>query len=124
MPQKEYNESNHNYKDFITTMNLETIIHKAKSSNIKWTLHAAERLRERGLRRNDIIHGICHGEILEEYPDDYPHPSCLIFGHTADDRTLHIVVGMDDNDIYIITAYIPTLLKFEPDLKTRRPQNE
>jgi len=60
------------------------------------------------------------GEIIEQYPDDFPNPSCLIFGYTQSNKPLHIVVGSDENCAKIITAYLPTTEKFEDDLKTRK----
>lgn len=39
------------------------------------------------------------GEIIEEYPDDFPYPSCLVFGHTKENEILHIVVGSDNNNV-------------------------
>ena len=62
----------------------------------------------------------CTGEIIEDYPEDYPNPSCLIFGYNVNGRILHIVAGCDNINIYIITAYYPDTKKFENDLKTRR----
>lgn len=44
--------------------------------------------------------GIATGEIIEDYPEDYPNPSCLIFGYNVNGRILHIVAGCD-NIIYI-----------------------
>ena len=41
-------------------------------------------------------------------------------GYTSDKEVLHIVVGMDENSLYIITVYFPNTTKFEEDLKTRR----
>ena len=64
--------------------------------------------------------GIATGEIIEDYPDDFPHPSCLIFGYTINDKIIHVVAGSDGKYIYIITAYFPNTIKFEKDLKTRR----
>ena len=61
-------------------------------------------------------------EIIEDYPDDFPHPSCLIFGYTVEKRVIHVVVSKDEDNIGIITAYIPNLQKFEADLKTRKEQ--
>ena len=52
--------------------------------------------------------------------DDFPNPSCLIFGYNVNGRILHIVAGCDNINIYIITAYYPDTKKFEDDLKTRR----
>ena len=45
-----------------------------------------------------------HGEIIEEYPNDFPYPSCLILGKTTDNRIIHVVVGMNDTKLYLITA--------------------
>ncbi len=101
-------------------MTLEFIKQLCKERKIKWSTHAASRIRERGLRRDDVIRCINDGEIIEDYPDDFPHPSCLIYGHAVDDKIIHVVVGCDEEYIYIITAYIPNLEKFESDLKTRK----
>ena len=82
--------------------------------------HRLERMQERDISRADVKNGIATGEIIEEYPEDYPNPSCLIFGYTVNNRILHIVAGCDNINIYIITAYYPDTKKFENDLKTRR----
>ncbi|WP_029470143.1 DUF4258 domain-containing protein [Blautia producta] len=60
------------------------------------------------------------GEIIEDYPTDYPHPSCLVFGYTLDNRIIHVVVGCDEENLYIITVYYPSLNKFQEDMKTRK----
>ena len=49
--------------------------------NIVITIHAAKRLEQRGIRLKEILDCIFTGEIIEQYPDDYPYPSCLIFGN-------------------------------------------
>ena len=84
------------------------------------TRHAAERCRQRGIVAGDIRCAVMSGEIIEDYPDDYPHPSCLIYGVIRDSKVLHAVVGSDDDTAYIITAYFPNTDKFEENLKTRR----
>lgn len=60
------------------------------------------------------------GAIIEDYPTDFLHPSCLIFGHTLDKRIIHVVAGGDKEYVYIITAYYPSIDKFEKDMKTRK----
>ena len=45
--------------------------------NIRITLHAAKRLEQRRIFLKDVIACIMNGEIIEQYPDDYPYPSCL-----------------------------------------------
>ena len=101
-------------------MRIEDIQYYCTQSKIKWYKHALERMQERDISRADVKNCIMHGEIIEDYPDDFPHPSCLIFGYTINNRILHIVAGCDSINIYIITAYYPDTKKFEEDLKTRR----
>lgn len=91
--------------------------------NIKWSIHAAEMMHKRGIGRQDVINCLHTGEIIEEYPDDFPHPSCLVFGYTIANRVLHVVVGVHQDVLFIITAYYPDTLKFESDLRTRRQKN-
>lgn len=101
-------------------MILDMIKQLCQERKVKWSTHAAARIRERGLRREDILECIENGEIIEDYPDDFPYPSCLIYGFAVDKRVIHVVAGCDKEYVYIITAYIPNLEKFESDLKTRK----
>ncbi|MDD3306861.1 MAG: DUF4258 domain-containing protein [Acetobacterium sp.] len=87
---------------------------------IKWTAHVAQRIQERDISKHDITHRIVTGEIIEQYPEDYPNPSCLIFGSTINESVIHVVVGFDFDFIFIITAYYPNTNKFEADMKTRK----
>ena len=91
-----------------------------EQSKIKWSTHCLERMQERDISRSDVINCLLKGEIIEDYPDDFPHPSCLIFGYTVNNNVIDVVVGNDWEYIYIITAYFPSNTKFEDDLKTRR----
>lgn len=59
------------------------------------TQHSAVRLLERQIRYEDVIAAISGGEIIEQYPDDYPHPSCLILGFSVSGKYLHVVCGTD-----------------------------
>ncbi len=75
----------------------------------------------RNISREDVKKVIQNGEIIEEYPDDSPFPSCLILGF-IENRPIHTVVGFDSSSqmVYIITAYEPSTEKFESDFKTRK----
>ena len=59
-------------------------------------------------------------EIIEQYPDDYPYPSCLILGMSIEDKYLHVVIGNHESDLFLITAYFPSFDKWESDFKTRK----
>ena len=103
-------------------MDLEVYQKLCMDSCIIWTQHCLERMQERDISRADVKHTIAVGEIIEDYPDDYPNPSCLIFGHSVSGRVLHVVAGCDGSKVYIITAYYPDTRKFNSDLKTRKEE--
>lgn len=88
--------------------------------SIRWTGHVLKRLLQRGVSQSDVIHAILSGEIIEQYPDDYPFPSCLLMGDTAAGGPLHVVCGQGNNEIWMITAYYPDPDEWEADLKTRK----
>jgi len=87
---------------------------------IKWTTHVLMRLQERGINPSDVKNCILTGEIIEEYPEDFPYPSCLVFGSTVLNKPIHIVAGVGNGIIFIITGYFPTLEKWNDDYKTRK----
>ena len=88
--------------------------------NIEITLHAAKRLEQRQIKISDVMECIQNGEIIEQYPNDYPYPSCLILGRSKGEKRIHVVVGSNGKTIWIVTAYEPDLEKWEYDLKTRK----
>ncbi len=85
--------------------------------------HASNRCIERGITQKDIKHCIMTGEIIEQYPEDFPWPSCLIFGYGEKNIILHVVASDNGEFSKIITAYIPDSTKFKDDLKTRRERD-
>lgn len=84
------------------------------------TKHAKERLTEREIKIDDIICCMRTGEIIKQYEDDKPLPSCLILGKSEKGKPLHIVVSRNEEYIYLITAYYPNKEQWESDFKTRR----
>ena len=67
--------------------------------NIYLTLHASKRLEQRGILIDDVISCIMTGEIIEEYPNDYPYPSCLTLGNLNTKCPLHVVVGSNHEQL-------------------------
>ena len=86
------------------------------------TAHAAERFRQRGIHIKDIRHAVMTGEIIEQYPEDYPYPSCLLLGMTEENHPIHVVMSDEGTASRIITAYYPSSEKWENDLRTRKEQ--
>jgi len=91
---------------------------------IKWTTHVLARLQERGINPSDIKNCIATGRIIEQYPDDYPYPSCLILGVTVGGKVLHVVVGVGEGCLWLITAYYPDPLKWNDDFSIRKERQE
>ena len=87
---------------------------------IDWTVHCLNRLNQRNISIQDVKTAIQNGCIIEYYYDDYPYPSCLILGYNIDKKKLHIVCGISEYMVHIITAYYPDRNYCEKDMKTRR----
>ena len=89
--------------------------------SIYWTYHVNMRLEGRCISRESILASVNTYEIIEEYPQDKYLPSYLIYAKDKG-KIFHIQIAVDflNNNIRIITAYKPTLDKWEKDYKTRR----
>ena len=83
------------------------------------TAHCMKRMVERGIALSEVKDAILHGEIIEDYPDAYPYPACLILGNG-----LHAVVGCGDNMLWLVTAYRPDASQWENDLRRRKESRE
>lgn len=88
--------------------------------NFILTKHVLVRFDERGIFLGDVRKVIMQGEIIEQYPDDLPYPSCLLLGLSIDGRYLHACVAANGENIHIITAYYPEPNEWEADFKTRK----
>lgn len=88
-----------------------------------WTIHIVRKLQERGIYREGVIEAINNGQIIEQYPNDYPHPSCLISGKDRNNVPLHAVIGYDGKMLYMITAYTPDNVHFVNNYNKRK-ENE
>ena len=84
------------------------------------TKHGKDRLEERGIGVEDIINGISSGEIIKQYEDDKPLPSCLVLGKDLNSKPCHMVLSHDDNFVYLITAYYPSLALWSDDFRIRK----
>ena len=84
--------------------------------------HAVQRMFEREIRVQDVEHAIATGEVISDYPDDTPFPSCLILA-LVDGRPVHIVAAEDEvtRTCYVVTVYNPDPALWDPAFKRRRP---
>lgn len=105
-------------------IDIESLRKLNRPEQIAITEHARQRLLERGIAVSDIVRCIAEGEIIKQYENDKPFPSCLILGMTANDSYIHVVVSHDDEFIYLITAYYPDTEIWEADFKTRKERSK
>lgn len=103
-------------------MDLTLIKQLCSLQKLRWTNHIFIRLAQRGISMDDVQTAILNGELVEDYPDDYPFPSCLIMGHRTPTGIIHVVCAPNDNgtELWLITAYIPSKEKWMDDFKTRK----
>ncbi|MCD8148263.1 MAG: DUF4258 domain-containing protein [Clostridiales bacterium] len=91
-----------------------------QQDNVLMTQHSSERCRQRNIRKKDIRNAVMTGEIIEQYPEDFPYPSCLILGYTEKKNVIHVVMSDEGTGSRIVTAYFPDFEKWQPDFKTRK----
>ena len=101
-------------------VNMATIKCMCQSKDIRWTDHIFKRLLQRGISTDDVENALLGGEIIEHYPDDYPYPSCLVLGLSKTGDSLHVVCGLSDRELWLITSYYPDEEEWEVNFKTRK----
>lgn len=106
---------------FTNPMDLSKIQAAAKNRRHLLTEHAEDELVEDNLRLEDVVKSLMEGEIIEDYPDDFPFPSCLVYGKNERGEPIHSVWAFDDkkNLAILITTYRPDPQKWV-DYKKRR----
>ena len=90
-----------------------------KDETIQMTDHVYKKSRQRNIKFDDIKRCIMYGQIIEDYPNDFPFPSALILECSVG-KPIHVVAGVGDGLLWIITAYFPDEEKWENDYKTRK----
>ena len=102
-------------------MDLAKLRELAARGQIEWSKHILARLLSRNIPQRAVRETIIAGEVIEDYPQDRPFPSCLVLAW-VDGTPYHVVVSLDEttDTVYVITAYEPSPDRFEADFRTRR----
>ena len=100
----------------------ELIKRSAERDSIAFKRHSAIRMWERGIRADEVKEALINGEIIEDYPEDRPLPSCLVLGYTEKRKPIHVVIAIDMDDwiIWVITVYSPSDEEWENGYKRRK----
>ncbi len=90
-------------------MDIEKIIEAICSSRVRITDHADEEAENDGLVFDEVYFSVMHGEVIEDYPNDMPYPSCLVFGESFGGDPIHTVWAYNERNKWavLITVYRP-----------------
>jgi Domain of unknown function (DUF4258) len=84
-----------------------------------FTKHALEKMFERRISPNQCIEAFRQNVVIEQYPKDTPFPSQLRIGKVSG-KVLHVVVSIDGDSVYFITAYEPDPNRWTTDFTKRK----
>lgn len=90
-------------------MDIEALVVAIRNSHVRITDHADEEAVDDDLTFDEIYFSVMHGEIIEEYPNDKPYPSCLVMGMNFASEPIHSVWAYNPENRWavIITVYRP-----------------
>ena len=105
-------------------INIEFIRKLCVNKNMRWTNHVLVRMLKRNITIPDVENALMTGEIIEQYPNDYPYPSCLLLGLTVNNKYIHVVCGTNALELYLITAYYPDPDEWSEDFRIRKEKSQ
>jgi hypothetical protein len=90
-------------------MDIQKIIDAMSHNRIRITDHADEEARADHLSFDEIFLSVFRGQVIEDYPDDWPYPSCLIYGETFAGDPVHSVWAYREDNRWavLVTVYRP-----------------
>jgi hypothetical protein len=88
---------------------IESILESIEANRIRITDHADEEAYNDRLSFDEILASISGGEMIEQYSEDKPYPSCLILSKNVKDEPIHTVwaYNHEAQSSVLITVYRP-----------------
>ena len=85
-----------------------------QTGKIRITDHADEEAQNDKYSYDEIFYSVLTGKIIEDYPDDKPYPSCLIYGITFKNEPVHSVWAYNEETKWavLVTVYRPDQAKW------------
>ena len=90
-------------------VDIDRISDAVRANSVRVTDHADEEAQSDRLSINDILGSVFQGEVIEEYPNDKPYPSCLVYGRTPRAEPVHTVWAYNEENrwVVLVTVYRP-----------------
>jgi hypothetical protein len=91
------------------------------TNRLIFRLHAVRRMMHRGIQVEDVRQVLAAGDVIEDYPNDYPYPSRLELGFCGA-RPLHVVAAENiaGKETIVITVYEPDSAQWDTTFRVRR----
>jgi hypothetical protein len=79
---------------------------------VLYTGHARREMQREefgAISEQEVFEAVLSGEMIEDYPDDTPYQSALIFGTTDAHRPVHLVCAyaQEEQQVIVIPVYHP-----------------
>jgi len=90
-------------------MDISDIVEAIRDGRVRITDHADEQAEADDLALDAVYVAVLDGEIIEDYPDDRPYPSCLIYGRASGGDPIHSVWAYNEASGWavLVTVYRP-----------------
>ena len=90
-------------------MDIEKLIDAIRENQVRITEHADEEAVSDSLTYEEVYFSVLKGRIIEDYPEDMPYPSCLVYGEIFSGEPVHSVwaYNADTGWAVLITVYRP-----------------
>ena len=90
-------------------MEIEILRKCCQISAFKVTNHGLEEMENDNILLEDIKNALQNGEIIEDYPTDFPFPSCLVLGWNKENDPIHMVWAFNKEKemAILVTTYKP-----------------
>jgi hypothetical protein len=91
------------------SMDIENIVDAIRNNRVRITDHADEEAFDDSLTFEEIYFSVMYDEIIEDYPNDKPYPSCLIMGKNFSGDPIHSVWAYNPINQWtvLVTVYRP-----------------
>jgi hypothetical protein len=95
----------------------------AKKNKVVVSVHGYDEMAEDDIFFRDLLDSLEHGIVVEDYPDFWKGPCCLVLQQDRHGGPVHVVWGIEknrDEPAVLITAYRPDEEKWEDGFKRRK----
>jgi hypothetical protein len=103
---------------------LQLVIDLVAHQDVLISDHGYDELAEDGILITDVMAGVAHAVVVEDYPEYHKGPCVLVLQKDHEGKPLHVVWGIPKNaaaPAVVVTAYRPDAEQWTEDFMRRKP---